>query len=308
MPGRPSKTVIRVEFAALAAACLVAVWANRDTDWYLPLFGVLLAASVIGDLTAVDTPKSQVTISSSFLAITTAAVFLGETPAAVIGVTTIVAGWLRFRYAPPTLLINVVTYAWFPLLAGLAFHGLIRAAGIGQMDALFYLLVLVLFLIGLAIDFVLIAGYFSYLEGSRFVTMVRRALIPLLPAELVSALLAVGVAYRLRAGRGLAQSPCSAWSLLMFQYLIGALLVSQERADELELRAKQLAGFQVALLSALLRTLDLRDRMTARHSAAVARYSREIAAAAGLSPEEQELAHTAGFSTTSASSCSPTGS
>ena len=83
--------------------------------------------------------------------------------------------------------------------------------------------------------------------------------------------------------------------MIVFQYLIGALLVSQQRADELELRAKQLAGFQVALLSALLRTLDLRDRMTARHSAAVARYSREIAAAAGLSEEEQELAHTAGL-------------
>ena len=52
--------------------------------------------------------------------------------------------------------------------------------------------------------------------------------------------------------------------VLVFQYLIGALLVSQHRADELEVRAKQLAGFQVALLSALLRTLDLRDRMTAR--------------------------------------------
>jgi putative nucleotidyltransferase with HDIG domain len=83
--------------------------------------------------------------------------------------------------------------------------------------------------------------------------------------------------------------------VIVFQYLIGALLVSQHRADELEVRAKQLAGFQVALLSALLRTLDLRDRMTARHSAAVARYSREIAAAAGLSEEEQELAHTAGL-------------
>ena len=35
--------------------------------------------------------------------------------------------------------------------------------------------------------------------------------------------------------------------------------------------------------------------MTARHSAAVARYAREIAAAAGLSEEEQELAHTAGL-------------
>jgi putative nucleotidyltransferase with HDIG domain len=45
----------------------------------------------------------------------------------------------------------------------------------------------------------------------------------------------------------------------------------------------------------MLRTLDLRDRMTARHSAAVARYAREIAVAAGLSEAEQELAHTAGL-------------
>jgi putative nucleotidyltransferase with HDIG domain len=42
-------------------------------------------------------------------------------------------------------------------------------------------------------------------------------------------------------------------------------------------------------------TLDLRDRMTARHSAAVARYAREIAIAAGFSSEEQELVHTAGL-------------
>src|ERR671934_101527 len=77
--------------------------------------------------------------------------------------------------------------------------------------------------------------------------------------------------------------------LFTFQYLVGALLVSQQRADELELRAKQLAGFQVALLGALLRTLDLRDRMTARHSAAVARYSREMAAAAGLPDSDREI-------------------
>ena len=83
--------------------------------------------------------------------------------------------------------------------------------------------------------------------------------------------------------------------ILIFQYLVGALLVSQERGDELELRARQLAGFQVALLSALLRTLDLRDRMTARHSAAVARYSREIARQAGLPAEDQELVHSAGL-------------
>ena len=61
------------------------------------------------------------------------------------------------------------------------------------------------------------------------------------------------------------------------------------------MRTRQLIGFQVALLTALVRTLDLRDRRTARHSAAVARYSREIAAHAGLSREDQEVVHAEGL-------------
>ena len=81
--------------------------------------------------------------------------------------------------------------------------------------------------------------------------------------------------------------------LFTFQHLLGQLLVSEERAEELERRTRQLASLQVGLLSALLHTLDLRDRMTARHSAAVARYSKEIARAAGFSEEEQDLVHTA---------------
>src|SRR3712207_6333076 len=45
----------------------------------------------------------------------------------------------------------------------------------------------------------------------------------------------------------------------------------------------------------MLRTMSMRDQMTARHSAAVARYAREIAAAAGCTKEEQDLVHTAGL-------------
>ncbi len=294
MPGRPSNRVVTLELAALAAAVAVAFWSNGESNWDLPLLGILLATSVVGDLTAVDTPTSRVKISSSFLTIVTATVFLGATPAALIGVATIFAGWARFRYAATILLINLVTFAWFPLLSGIAFHASLQEIGIAQTDSLFYLCVFGLFVIALAIDFILIAGYFSYAEGTRFSAKARRALVPLLPSELASALLAVGVAY-LYVQFGLPTVALFAVVVIVFQYLIGALLLSQQRADELELRAKQLAGFQVALLSALLRTLDLRDRMTARHSAAVARYAREIAAAAGLSEEEQELAHTAGL-------------
>jgi putative nucleotidyltransferase with HDIG domain len=45
----------------------------------------------------------------------------------------------------------------------------------------------------------------------------------------------------------------------------------------------------------MVETLALRDRMTARHSAAVARYSRALAHAHGCPQEEQELVHTAGL-------------
>jgi putative nucleotidyltransferase with HDIG domain len=292
MPGHPTRKAIGLELVALAAAVPVAIASNANSSWDMPLLAVLLAAAIISDLTAVDTPTSRVKISSSFLAIVTAIVFLGGTPAALIGVATILVGWGRSRYARTDLLINLVTYAWFPLLSGLAFHAALTATGAGQTDGVFYLLVFGLFVAALLIDFTLIAGYTAYVEGSRLSAKVRRSLVPLLPSELASALLAVGTAY-LYVKIGLATVALFAIALLTFQYLIGVLLLSQRRADELEVRAKQLAGFQVALLGALLRTLDLRDRMTARHSAAVARYSREVAGVAGLSEADQEIIHTA---------------
>ena len=81
----------------------------------------------------------------------------------------------------------------------------------------------------------------------------------------------------------------------LYLHLYRELIVSQERGEELERRTEQLASLQVGVLTAMLRTLSMRDQMTARHSAAVARYAREIAKAAGCSEEEQDLAHTAGL-------------
>ena len=131
----------------------------------------------------------------------------------------------------------------------------------------------------------MIAGYTCYLERSSFATKVRTALIPLLPSELAAAMMAVGVAYIYHRS-GIAGVALFGIVLVTFQYLLGALLLSQQRAEELEKRSKQLASFQVGMMSALLRTLDLRDQMTARHSAAVARYSRAIAERAGYSKSD----------------------
>lgn len=287
---RPTKAAVGAQVAGLALVLAVAIWRAPEASWNLPLFAILLGFSVFSDLTAIST-TSKVKISGSFLALVLAMVFLGGTPAAVIGVMTILAGWLRWRDEWHYLLNNLLTYATFPLVTGIAFHTTVTN-GISNSDPAFYALIFAVFLLALAINFTMIASYSCYLDRSSFFLKVRTALIPLLPSELAAALMACGIAY-LYVEVGLAGVALFGVVLVTFQYLLGALLVSQQRAEELELRSKQLASFQVGMLSAMLRTLDLRDQMTARHSAAVARYSRAIAQKAGFSRREEELVHIA---------------
>jgi len=287
---RPSRFALAAMSLALAAAAAVAVWWAPECNWNLPLFGVLLAFSVFSDLTAVST-ESKVKVSGSFLALVVAMVFLGGTPAAMIGLATIGVGWLRWHDEAHYLLNNLLTYALFPLAGGIAFKAVTDATGLTQDDAYFYLLVFALFQFSLAINFVLVAGYRAYVERSGFASQLR-VLPPVLPSEFASAMLAVAVAFIYHV-IGISAIALFGVVLITFQYLLGQLLLSQQRALELERRSKQLASFQVGVLSAMLRTLDLRDQMTARHSAAVARYSRAIAQRAGLSRQEEELVHIA---------------
>jgi putative nucleotidyltransferase with HDIG domain len=283
--------VLAAMVVGLALVTAVAIWRAPSATWDLSLFCILLGFSVFSDLTAIST-TSKVKISGSFLALVLAMVFLGGTPAAVIGVLTILAGWLRWRDEGHYLLNNLLTYATFPLVSGILFHEIVVKGHVAENDASFYALIFGVFLVALAINFTMIASYSCYLDRSSFFNKVRTALFPLLPSELAAALMAVGVAY-LYVQVGLAGVALFGVVLVTFQYLLGALLVSQQRAEELELRSKQLASFQVGMLSAMLRTLDLRDQMTARHSAAVARYSRAIAQRAGYSRREEELVHIA---------------
>jgi putative nucleotidyltransferase with HDIG domain len=58
---------------------------------------------------------------------------------------------------------------------------------------------------------------------------------------------------------------------------------------------RQLERANLSFATALVATLDARDRYTAGHSAAVAIYSRDIATRMGLSDEDQRLAHLCGL-------------
>jgi putative nucleotidyltransferase with HDIG domain len=287
---RPSRLVVAGMVAGLAVAVAAAIWRSPADNWDPVLFVVLLTFCVFSDLTAVEA-QARVKISGSFLALVVAMVLLGGPPAALIGIVTILAGWLRWRESWDYLLNNVLTFATFPLIGGLAFHAATESWGLNSGDAVFYLLIFGLFQLGLAINFLMVAAYGCYVERTPF-SQKLRLLPPVLPSEFASAMLAVGVTF-IYHQIGISAIALFGVVLVTFQYLLGQLLLSQQRAEELERRTKQLASFQVGMLSAMLRTLDLRDQMTARHSAAVARYSRAIAQRAGLSRREEELVHIA---------------
>src|SRR5207247_8318163 len=169
---------------ALVAAVALAAALAPSSNWDLPLLALLATIAALSDLTAVETGDRKIKLSGSFLTIVVAIVLLGETAAAIVSVLSILIGWLRPRYAGRILLVNVVNYAWFPLISGLVFKGLVARTGLERTDAAYYLLVFVLFLIALAINFAVIAAYMSYEERSGFWTKVRRALVPVLPSEL----------------------------------------------------------------------------------------------------------------------------
>jgi putative nucleotidyltransferase with HDIG domain len=291
---RPSTTVISLNAALLACAVGLSVVAAPDANWDLVTLLLLTVFAVASDLMAASIRSAKLKVSGSFLAIVVAMVLLGGPPAALVGVLTIVAGWIKWRERPHYLLANLASYAAFPLGCGLLFGFIRDHYGLDPGDTQFPVLVFGTFVLALGVNFLLAALYTRHVDGSPVMQTARRALVPLLASDLVAAVMAVGVS-EVTLNWGAGALATFGLLLLAFQHLLSALLTSEDRAEDLQRRTEQLASLQVGLLSAMLRTLDLRDRMTARHSAAVARYAREIAKAAGLSEAEQELAHTAGL-------------
>ena len=84
-------------------------------------------------------------------------------------------------------------------------------------------------------------------------------------------------------------------SALALQRVIRLYQQQRDAVTELQEANSRLARANVSFASALVTTLDARDRYTAGHSAAVAIYARDIASRMGLSEQQQELAHLCGL-------------
>jgi putative nucleotidyltransferase with HDIG domain len=268
------------ESVVLVAAVLVAALASSADDWEpASLLAVLLVLALVSDLFAVSYGGQR--ISGSFLALVLAAALLGPAPATAIGIAAVLFDHLRARNPLPLLIANLAAFATFPLVGGL----LIAAADVPHDAAGFPLLVFATFMVTNVLNFLMIGGHHAFATHVSLAGEVRKIFLPVLPSEVLSAVLCALVA-AFYVHTGVAAIALMLLVLLTFQYLLSELLLSRDRAE-------RLAGLQLGVLISMLETLALRDRMTARHSAAVARYARAMAEALGWEKADQELVHTA---------------
>jgi putative nucleotidyltransferase with HDIG domain len=285
-------TLIGVQLTLLVGAVVGAAVASQSSDWEpFGLVALLAVLALASDALTIETKGQR--LSGSFIALVLAMAFLGPAPAVAIALLTIGVDTLRARPPLEYVLNNAATYAIFPLIGGLLARLAIELGADPEIFSYGFVVFGIYFATNL-LNFTLTAIGFRVIVGHSIRAQARRILLPLLPSEAAAAtlVLAFSLAYLYA---GVPALGVAIVALIAFQFLTRALLLSQDRAEELEDRTTELASLQVGVLAALVQTLSLRDKMTARHSAAVARYSRAIARAIGCSAEEQELVHTAGL-------------
>lgn len=261
---------------------------SEQADWRdLTALGLLTVLAVGSELLTFEVKGLR--LSGSFLAIMLATALLGPAPAVVLACACALFESVLNPRPIDRLLFNVATGAVYSLFGGLMIAIL---APTGLEDPLWFSgVVLVAFLLTNAVNFAVIAAAAHYLFGAPVRTLLA-SFVTALPSEFATGLLTAGVAFTY-SHLGAGSIGLAAIVLLIFLYILRTSVQAEERGEELEQRTRELASLQVGLLSTVLQTLSMRDAMTARHSAAVARYSREVAKQLGVDEREQDLIHTA---------------
>lgn len=287
------------EAALLAGSAAAAAVISRPAEWQpVELVVLLLLLNLAGERLEFSIRGQE--LSAGFVALVLTMVLLGPAPAVTFGVATMGLRTVRNRQQEwQYLLGNLSSHAFFPLVGGLAVTALVGDVHAAENTALvqsvtFGIVVFCVFIATNALNFLQVALDKTVLTGQSLIGQTRELFVPLLPGQIAAGLLTaiLAVAYE---NSGLPVLFASILVLLAFQYLTVALLKSEDRADQLEARSIHLASLQLGVLTTLVETLALRDRTTARHAAAVARYARELAVQLGCDEAEQELVHTAGL-------------
>jgi putative nucleotidyltransferase with HDIG domain len=213
-----------------------------------------------------------------------AVAFVGPLGAFAIPIAAEVVTFAVRRYRRMALPINLAATAIPSLLAALLYGELVGTLHDGRPADL---AVLALVAIGfLVLNYVTISVLVVLLDGGCLRTALRppRELLPSLALTVALTLSIAGVFAQL----GLAAGAFLVLIIVAFTYMSRLVVIARKRTEEY-------AAMSWGVLSSLVRALDRRDGRTARHSAAVAAFARDIALECGMSRRDAELAHTAGL-------------
>jgi putative nucleotidyltransferase with HDIG domain len=274
----------RIALVIAAAMCLIGVVIVSLSPLQpvvKPLMGALTAFSVIAELTATRY-TGRLTISGSFIGALLAVGFLGGPAGFVLIVIVDVITWIVERYRWQALLLNIAGTAPAALLAG----AVVSALDLQQDTFLFVLSLAAIGAASMALNVVITPTLFAMLDGGSPAQALRatRAMVPAVLLNVGLASTAAGI----YAGLGAFALSFVLLNVIAFTYMTRLVITARERTREY-------ANLSWGVLSGLIRTLDERDSRAARHCAAVAAFSRDVAMQVGMSKRDQELAHTAGL-------------
>jgi putative nucleotidyltransferase with HDIG domain len=250
---------------------------------------VLAGAAAVAERGRVQLERGNQTESSiSNLPVLFTAVVFGPLPAAIVGAGSML-GAVRRPY------LKLTTYTLSRALSG-AVTGLVALHAQDLVSSDVGSVAVAIGLAGLTLEIVDLG--FVCLTTRLRALPVRPLARLLLPITLLSVPLYAPLVGLL----ALAYNNISPWSLPLFlvpaiaaQSLYRLYQDQRRLAQDLGAVNQRLERANLSFATALVATLDARDRYTAGHSAAVAIYARDIAARLGRSAEEQQLAHLCGL-------------
>ncbi|MHB1537577.1 MAG: HD-GYP domain-containing protein [Solirubrobacteraceae bacterium] len=298
-----SKRTYRLYLASqallLGGAIAGAVLSSHTIDWGpLPLLALLATLAVLAEWFTIEI--GSMTLSAGEFGLVLAMVLLGPAPAVAIGLLAASVDALRRRPSLAAAANNLATYASSLLIGSLLSLALVGDAHLASHVSItsltFGLAVFAVSVASYVLNFALVMTLPVFLEREKLATLVRTMLVPttLLPTLLAGGILtgALALAYTTLSYPALL---AGVFTILLVQYLAGALIRSEERAEQLRARSLNLASLQLGVLVTLVETLALRDRPAAKHAAAVARYAHALAGELGCDESERDLVHTAGL-------------
>jgi putative nucleotidyltransferase with HDIG domain len=267
--------------AASLAFCAVAIALSAPDR--VDALSVILGVGALGAGVLVAGESGRLAVSAAFTVYVLAAALLGPVSAVAAALIAEVAATVVMRTRWRPFLVNLPS-AVVPAVCAAV---IVRSLTDGPVDDFaFYGAVALAGAVALVLNFMMFAG-------------LRRVVLPDLPQygwrtllefapsgvlSLLVVLAGVGIAFKVgHAGIAFALA-----GVFAFSYMTHLVERSRQRAE-------QYVSLSWGVLAGLMRSLDTRDQRAARHSAAVARFARDIAKAVGMSEAECELAHTAGL-------------